>query len=235
MKRTLITLLTAALLAAPAFADLATKDEKVAGTDLRYRVITPKDYDPAKEYPAVLAFPGGAQSMPMVDGVVARNWRLEAEKRGYIVVVPAAPAEGLFFQGGSKVFPAFIEKLLKDYKVRGGKFFIAGVSNGGVSAFYVASHYPKYFISVTGFPGYLPEATDAHVAALKGMCIHMYAGEKDSGWVSTESDQAKVFRSKGYKVTFSVEQGEGHVMRTLEGDKAARLFDNFEQDVKGCQ
>ncbi len=233
MKQTSIALLTAALLAAPAFADLATKDEKIAGTELHYRVITPKDYDAAKEYYAVLAFPGGAQTMPMVDGVVARNWRLEAEKRGYIVVVPSAPAEGLFFQGGSKVFPAFIQKILADYKVRGGKLFIAGVSNGGISAFYVASHYPQYFYSVTGFPGYLPDTALAD--RLNGLCIHMYAGEKDTGWVSIETGQAKDFRAKGYKVTFSVEKGEGHVMRTLEGAGAARLFDNFEQDLKGCQ
>jgi len=30
---------------------------------LYHKVITPKDYDPAKEYPALIAFPGGAQAI----------------------------------------------------------------------------------------------------------------------------------------------------------------------------
>ena len=55
------------------FADISLKTDDIAGVTLYYKVITPKDYDPAKEYPAVIAFPGGAQTMPMVDGMIARN------------------------------------------------------------------------------------------------------------------------------------------------------------------
>src|SRR6185295_15843364 len=111
----------------PAIAEILVKNEQIAGTTLYYKVILPPDYDAAKEYPAVIAFPGGAQTMPMVDGVIARNWKLEADKRGYIVAVLSAPGAGLFFQGGGRVFPAFLEQLLKDYKIRGGKFHIAGI------------------------------------------------------------------------------------------------------------
>ena len=44
------------------FAETTLKHDDFAGVTLYYKVNTPKDYDPAKEYPAVLAFPGGAQS-----------------------------------------------------------------------------------------------------------------------------------------------------------------------------
>jgi dipeptidyl aminopeptidase/acylaminoacyl peptidase len=71
------------VLAGPSlFADISLKSNEFAGVTLYYKVIVPKDYDAAKEYPAVIAFPGGAQSMPMVDGMIARNLRLQAEKRG---------------------------------------------------------------------------------------------------------------------------------------------------------
>ena len=70
-----------------ALAEITLKHDDFSGVTLYYKVITPKDYDPAKEYPAVLAFPGGAQSMPMVDGMIARNLATQAQKRGYIVVV----------------------------------------------------------------------------------------------------------------------------------------------------
>jgi poly(3-hydroxybutyrate) depolymerase len=219
----------------PAHARQLSKDGVFNGVELHYKVILPEPYDPAQEYPAVIAFPGGAQTMPMVDGVIARNWRREAEKRGYIVAVLSAPAEGLFYAGGAKAFPAFLDQLKADYKIRGGKFHIAGISNGGISSFHLAASHPAYFSSVTGFPGYLPDATPARVDALQGMCIHMYAGELDGGWVSTMADQAGLFQSKGLKARFTVEKGQGHVMRTLEGEGAARLFDNFEAARAGCR
>ena len=216
------------------FAEITLKHDEFSGVTLYYKVVTPKDYDPAKEYPAVIAFPGGAQTMPMVDGMLARNLALQAQKRGYIVVVCSATAAGLFYEGGAVVFPAFLDKLLADYKIRGKKFHIAGISNGGLSAFHIAASYPKYFWSVTGFPGYLLNATDARVAALHGMCINMHVGELDRGWLDTMQHQSILFRNKGMKVRFTIERGQGHVMTTLEGAGAARLFDQFDEAAKGC-
>jgi len=215
-------------------ADTTLKHDDFAGVTLYYKVITPKDYDPAKEYPAVIAFPGGAQTMPMVDGMIARNLKLQAEKHGYIVVVCSATAAGLFYEGGAAVFPAFLEKLLADYKIRGRKFHIAGISNGGLSSFHIAASYPKYFWSVTGFPGYLLNATDERVSALRDMCVNMHVGELDRGWLDTMQKQSMMFRAKGMKVRFTVEKGQGHVMTTLEGAGAARLFDQFDEAAQGC-
>jgi len=217
-----------------AFAETTLKHADFSGVTLYYKVITPKDYDPAKEYTAVLAFPGGAQSMPMVDGMIARNLAVQAQKRGYIVVVCSATAAGLFYEGGAVVFPAFLDKLLADYKIRGRKFHIAGISNGGLSAFHIAASYPKYFWSVTGLPGYLLDATDERVAALQGMCLNMHVGQLDSGWLDTMQKQSMMFRAKGLKVRFTIERGQGHVMTTLEGAGAARLFDQFDEAARGC-
>jgi predicted peptidase len=216
------------------FADISTKSDEFAGVTLYYKVIVPKNYDPSKEYPAVIAFPGGAQTMPMVDGMIARNLKLQAEKRGYIVVVASAPAAGRFYEGGAVVFPAFLDKLLSDYKIRGRKFHIAGISNGGLSAFYLAASYPKYFWSVTGFPGYLLSPTSERVSALRDMCLNMHVGELDRGWLETMQKQAATFKANGIKVRFTIEKDQGHVMTTLEGAGAARLFDQFDEAAKGC-
>src|SRR5689334_1533726 len=91
------------------FAATTLRSAEFDGVTLYYKVIVPKDYDASKEYPAVIAFPGGEQTMPMVDGMIARNLSLQAEKRGYIVVVCAATASGRFYEGGAKVFPAFLD------------------------------------------------------------------------------------------------------------------------------
>jgi len=218
----------------PAIAEILVKNEEIAGTTLYYKVILPKDYDATKEYPAVIAFPGGAQTMPMVDGMIARNLKLQADKHGYIVAVLSAPAAGRFYEGGAVVFPAFLDKLRADYKIRGGKFHIAGISNGGLSSFHIAASYPKYFLSVTGFPGYLLNDTPERISALKNMCLNMHVGQLDAQWLDTMQAQAATFRGKGMKVRFTVEKGQGHVMTTLEGAGAARLFDQFDEAAKGC-
>ena len=216
-----------------AAADVLDKTATINGLTLHYKVVLPKNFDPAKSYPAVLAFPPGGQDMDMVDATLGQNYRAEAEKRGYIVVEPAAPNGTLFFEGGERVFPAFLTKLTADYKIADNKFNAAGNSNGGLSAFLIASKYPQFFRSVTGFPGFLEDATPQETSALGKMCIHMFAGELDSGWPEAMRDQAAKFRASGYNVTFAIEKGQPHVIRTLTGAGAARLFDQFDSARAG--
>ena len=135
-------------------AELLEKTKKVAGATVRYKVVLPSGYDAAKTYPAILAFGGGPQTMNTVDSVLNRNFRAEAEKRGYIVIAPAAPDDQLFFEDGARIFPDFLKLILADYKIQDNRFHIAGPSNGGIAAFHVAAANPQYFLSVTAFPGY---------------------------------------------------------------------------------
>ena len=200
----------------------------IAGMRLNYKVVLPKDYDAEKAYPAVLAFPPGGQTQDMVFVTLQRNWAPEAQRRGYIVVIPTAPSGRLFFEEGAKVFPEFLKQLLSEYKIRGDQFHIAGMSNGGISAFYIAALYPQYFSSVTGFPGFLPDATPERINALAGKCVFLHVGELDTGWLNDMQEQAAAFRSKGYAVQLTVEKGQSHVIGTLTGDGAARLFDEIE-------
>jgi predicted peptidase len=201
---------------------------------LHYKIVLPNNYDPAKTYPAVLAFPPGSQTMDMVLTTLVQNWLPEADHRGYIVVIPAAPNGRPFVGDGAKVFPEFIEQLLHEYKIRDNKFHVAGMSNGGRSAFHIAAMYPQYFWSITGLPGYLPDATPERLGALAKMCIYMHVGELDTGWLEQMQEQAALFRTKGYSVRFTVEKNEGHVMRTLAGPGSARLFNQIEEARMGC-
>jgi len=218
----------------PAAAEVLEKSKNIAGVTVHYKVVLPSHYDAAKAYPGVLAFGGGPQTMNIVDGAIQRNWRDEAERRGYIVVIPAAPDGQLFFEGGERIFPEFLTKILADYKIADNKFHIAGQSNGGISAFHVAASYPQYFWSVTGFPGYLPDATPPRVGALAKMCINMHVGELDTGWKEEMQQQAAQFRAKGMTVRITVEKGQSHRLDTLAGDGAARLFNQFEEARQGC-
>src|SRR5262244_3808681 len=135
----------------PLQAELLEKTKKVGSTTVNYKVVLPDGYDAAKSYPGILALGGGPQTMNTVDNILNRNFRADAEKRGYIVIAPAAPDGQLFFENGAHVFPEFLRMILADYKIRDGRFHIAGVSNGGIAALHVAAANPQYFISVTAF------------------------------------------------------------------------------------
>jgi poly(3-hydroxybutyrate) depolymerase len=215
-------------------ADVLDKTKDVNGTTVRYKIVLPNGYDPAKTYPAVFAFPPGSQSMDLVNEVLARNYQDQAERRGYILVIPAAPNGDMFFEEGQRVFPAFLEAILHDFKIEGNKFHAAGMSNGGISAFYIAALYPQYFLSITGFPGYLPEATPASIHAIAHMCINMYVGGLDADWLDAVQKQAAQLRGDGLHVRFSVEPGQPHIIGTLRGEGAARLFDGFDEARHGC-
>lgn len=224
-----------ALASLDASASVLEKSLHVAGVDVHYKVVLPNDYDAAKAYPAILAIGGGPQTMQTVDGILSRNLQAEAERRGYIVIAPAAPEGDLFFQGGERIFPDFLKAVLRDYKIVDGKFHAAGVSNGGIAAFHVAAANPDYFVSVTAFPGYLWQPTDKKLLALAKMCVYLYVGENDEyRWHDEMRREAEYLSARGTVAKYSVEKGQPHRIETLAGANASRLFEGFEATKNGC-
>jgi len=175
--------------------------------------------------------------MNTVDNIVNRNFRSEAEKRGYIVVAPAAPGDDLFFEDGDRIFPDFLKLIMADYKIRDGKFHVAGPSNGGIAAMHVAAADPQYFLSATPFPGYLWQPTAGKLKAIASakICVFMYVGEFDPYmWHSEMKREAEALSVMGTLARYSVEKGQPHRLETLAGANAARLFDGFEEVQQGC-
>jgi len=224
-----------ALAATPARAEVLEKSRKVGRVTVQYKVVLPAGYDSAKTYPGIIVLGGGPQTMNTVDGTLNRNFRAEAEKRGYIVIGPAAPDGALFFEDGARIFPEFLKAILADYRIQDGKFHIAGPSNGGIAAFHVAAANPQYFLSVTAFPGYMWQPTAAKLEAIAKMCVFMYVGENDEyRWHDEMKREAEFLRSKGTVARYTVEKGQPHRLETLAGASATRLFDGFEETKKGC-
>jgi poly(3-hydroxybutyrate) depolymerase len=216
-------------------AEVLEKIKKVGRTTVRYKVVLPSGYDPAKTYPAVLVFGGGPQTMNMVDSILNHNFRAEAEKRGYLVIAPAAPDDRLFFEEGARIFPEFLTMILKDYKIQDNKFHIAGPSNGGIAAFHIAAANPQYFLSITAFPGYMWEPSATKLQAISKMCVFMYVGENDEyRWHPEMKQEAEFLRSIGTVARYTVEAGQPHRLETLAGVHAGRLFDGFEETKNGC-
>ena len=133
------------------------------------------------------------------------------------------------------VIPDFLKQVLADYKIEGGKFHIAGPSNGGIASFHVAATYPQYFVSVTAFPGYMWEPSVAKLDAISKMCVFAYVGEHDEyRWHREMQREVEYLRNKGAVASYSEERGQPHRIETLAGANASRLFDGFERARKGC-
>ena len=219
----------------PLYAEVEEATKTIAGTALSYKIVLPNGYDPAKAYPGILVFGGGPQTMNTVDRTLDRNFRAEAEQRGYIVVAPAAPNGELFFQGGERLLPEFLDLIMAEHRIQYRKFHVAGPSNGGIAAFHVAAAYPKYFLSVTAFPGYMWQPSNAKLDAISNMCVFMYVGEFDRYmWHNEMEREADYLSSKGTLSRYTVEIGQPHGIETLRGAQAGRLFDGFEETAKGC-
>ena len=208
---------------------------RVGTADVHYKLVLPDGYDAAKSYPGVIVLGGGPQTMEVVDRTIERNFRPEAERRGYIVIAPAAPDGELFFEGGERIFPEFLKTVLTYYKITDGKFHIAGPSNGGIAALHVAALNPDYFLSVTAFPGYMWEPSNKKLLAIDKMCVYFYVGENDEyRWHDEMKREAEFLSSRGTVAKYSVEKGQPHRIETLAGANASRLFDGFEAVKNGC-
>lgn len=217
-------------------AEVIETTTRVAGSRVDYKVVLPDGYDPEQEYPAVLVFGGGPQTMRTIDGALSRNFQAEAERRGYLVIAPAAPDGDLFFRDGDRIFPELLDRVRADYKVRDGKFHVAGPSNGGIAAFHVAARHPDYFLSVTAFPGYMWQPSRAKLEAIADLCVFMYVGEHDEyRWHDEMRREAEFLSAIGTVAIYEVEIGQPHRIATLADSHAGRLFDGFERAEQGCR
>lgn len=86
MRTSLLLALALLVGATPALAELIEKTGRYGGLSLTYKVLLPPGYDAGKAYPAVLVFTGGPQQLRGAENTVNTDWRVEAEKRGYIVI-----------------------------------------------------------------------------------------------------------------------------------------------------
>jgi len=196
------------------------------GTSVTYALVLPADFDPNQSYPAILAFPPGPQTRAMVDAGLNGYWEAEARRRGFIVVSPVAPGGDLFFRGSASLVHEFLDRIDELLPIKDHRFHVAGISNGGLSAFRAALDHPDLFLSLTALPGFPPGENDLdRLANLSEMTVNMFVGEFDGGWVSRMQNTADLLTDLGHPPLFEILPGEGHVMQAIAGTGASRLFD----------
>lgn len=221
--------LTFLVLAIPR-AEAATIDKLTLsdGTEISYALALPANFSEQRIYPVLIALPGGRQNLDSVRGGLARFWETEALRRGYIVISPAAPQGRPFFNTGNDLIPEFLRRLQKIYRVKNGKFHLAGHSNGAVSAFRAAVRTPKLFQSLTVIAGY-PEADEDFIRLnrLNGVAISMFVGDGDLYWKEGMERTVRRLTELGNTAHFEIIARNGHFLPDLSFENSAKIFDHI--------
>ena len=195
------------------------------GTTISFGVLVPPDFDPTREWPVLLALPPGGQGAELVRAGFDLYWNA-APARGWVVMSPAAPGGTLFFNGSELLIDEFLDIVSQTYQPEGGRFHIAGVSNGGISAFRIATGDPARFNSLIAVPGFpRSEADTASLNGLVDLRIAMFVGERDTGWIAPMRTAFETLDGLGADVTFEIVPGQPHAITSLSGDDLFDILD----------
>lgn len=196
------------------------------GTLLDFGVVLPDDFVAGETYPVLVAFPPGVQSRAMVAAGMD-YWAEVGQERGWVVVSPAAPGGVLFFDGSEQYVPEFLQRIEVLYPPEGGKFHLAGVSNGGISAFRIATMMPEKFASITAVPGFPQPPDFDQLDKLTQIPITLFVGEEDTSWVERMTAAADELERLGGQVELTIVPDSGHVIRSLSGVELYDLLDSY--------
>lgn len=221
------------------FADLGPGTNTVTvglsdGRPLDVTVITPPGWQAGTTTPAVLALPPGDQSAAMVEAVTGRYFGDSTAAAGWVVVSPAAPAlvessdEGRFFYQDPEPLTELLDLLDGAVVPEGGRWHVAGPSNGGLSAFRFAADHPERVASLMGLPGY-PASSASRTAdtALIDIPVVLYVGGDDPSWQQPMEAFVASFREAGGDVSLTVRPGQSHVIGDLSADELLEVLERL--------
>lgn len=224
-------ILTAILTAAhSAIADQTIRDIPVdGGATIRCTISTPDGADLKQPIPVIIVFPPGPQTAQM-EAAARSMFYAESLKRGWALVTPQPPEGTLFFQKPA-LFKSLVDDLNKVLVPEGGKYHVAGGSNGGRSAFAFAMELPERTASLAGFPGspHNKPSEELVVEKLKSIPVRLWVGGDDTvAWIDASKEmQALSQRAKDpLDVTLTIVPGQTHTLRSLT---SAQVLDELEK------
>jgi pimeloyl-ACP methyl ester carboxylesterase len=197
------------------------------GSELEFALLLPEGFNPAQTYPVLFALPPGPQSRDMVEAGLSSYWAPGAAGRDWIVVSPIAPGGRLFFRGAEQLLPEFLETIKEQLPVEGDRFHLAGISNGGISAFRIAIQQPELFHSMVVLPGFPADQDFSKLDRLLGMPVTMYVGELDSEWVQEMSETQRELERLQVNSTLKIVPGNGHFINGVSGEQIFDILESY--------
>lgn len=194
---------------------------------IHYIIRFPENFQPGGVAPALLLLPPGGQSREMA-GMMAQSVQEAAFRRGWVVVAPAARKGSTFFAGDDAHVPALLAAAERVVRPEGGKWHVAGVSNGGISALRIAVAAPARVASVVAYPGYARPEERRRLRTLAGIPVRLLAGADESlSWREQMQLTLSEGKRAGLDITLREFPAEGHVLRSFRGADLITLLEEF--------
>lgn len=197
-----------------------------ANTSIRYSIVTPDNFDPKKPAPVMLLLPPGTQDFQMMSAAMVMFDDATLKDKPWVIICPEALDKSTFFTGSEAHMPALMADVESRVTVEGAKFHVVGISNGGISAFRVATNDPSKIASITTLPGY-PHPTDASkLAKLKSIPVRLNVGSDDSmTWVDGARQTEAELKRLGGDVRLNIAMTERHYLRSITGASILKQLD----------
>jgi poly(3-hydroxybutyrate) depolymerase len=198
----------------------------VDGTLQPYRVYVPTSYDASKEYPLVIALHGmGGNESSYFDGYQRGSFKVEAEKRGYLVACPKGRLPASMYMGSAeKDVLDVVAEMRKAYRVDPSRIYLTGHSMGGFGTWSVAMDHPEIWAALAPISGGGNPAGMVKIARIPQIVVH---GDNDKT-VPVERSRVMVEAGKkaGTEIKYLEVPGGSHISVAAPAFKD--IFDWFD-------
>ncbi len=191
---------------------------KVDDTFQPYRIYVPTYYEASKPFPLIIALHGmGGDENSYFDQYLQGAFKVEAEKRGYIVACPKGRQPASMYIGAAeRDVIDVIEEVRRTYRIDADRVYMTGHSMGGYGTWSVAMNHPDIFAALAPVAGGGNPAGMSKIAHIPQFVVH---GDDDKT-VPVERSRVMVEAAKklGTEMKYMEIAGGDHV------SVAARTF-----------
>ncbi|HYV06491.1 MAG TPA: prolyl oligopeptidase family serine peptidase, partial [Blastocatellia bacterium] len=143
-----------------------------------YQIFVPSGYDKAKPVPLVIALHGmGGDENSYLSYYGQGAFKVEAEKRGYIVACPKGRKPASMYIGDAErdVMDVLVE-VRRAYNIDPDRIYLTGHSMGGFGTWSIAMNHPDVFAALAPISGGSTPANMSKIAHIPQIVVH---GDKD--------------------------------------------------------
>lgn len=182
-----------------------------------------KHWPKSGETNVLLAIPPGDQSTEMVHEAYDA-WMPHLVKKGWVIACPVAPKGKLFFQGSERLIPGLLDELQKRFKPHMQKVHLLGISNGGISAFRLATLNSSIFHSITVIPGWPKPADITRIGNIRNIPVHFIVGADDEWWLEKARKTDRRLKKLGCRSSLTViPNGDHFAFRKIKPNEIEKI------------
>jgi predicted esterase len=195
-----------------------------------YRIYVPTTYDGTKPFPLVIALHGmGGDENSYFDQYANGAFKVEAEKRGYIVACPKGRKTASMYLGDAeKDVLDVLAAVERDYSIGRDRVYLTGHSMGGYGTWSMAMAHPDLFAAIAPISGGGNPARMSQIAHIPALVVH---GDADNTVpVQRSREMVEAGKKAGEEVKYIEVAGGSHISVPVPTFKD--VFDWFDSHPK---